>query len=414
MHAIPTSRPGASQGCAVYKRNDEGYAYIGENLASWGYTVYSIDEDELINRQDGSFGKGMHARRAAILATLDKLKEASEKDVPEGPNSNVGNLLHGKLDMSRIGLVGHSRGGDSVSSFLLYDQTLPKGERFPLRAVVSIAPVDYERNAPYGVPYMTILGSCDGDVSNVQGPRLYQRSLFQNDDPYPRYQVIDVGGDHNGYNTVWQVDEDDGEGADAACKPAKSIEAAEKGTGIRLSGEAGPLMGSPGNTLATSGFERVYVENNTEKLNPEVNTEISGNPALMGDQEKLGLSTISAFLRRYVGGEGAFEPYLTGELAAEESPRCRKKPVRQASKASGSRASTASRTATWLRPANARTCSSRARKTRPRSISSAPRSKLPGLPTPTWPAAVSSLGRRPLPTGSPGATPSRSRPNPAC
>jgi large repetitive protein len=312
--------PSGQQGCAVYKRNDEGYAYIAENLASWGYTVYSIDEDELINRQDSSFGKGMHARRTVIEATLEKLKEASENDVPEGPNSNVGDLLDGKLDMSRIGLVGHSRGGDSVSSFLLYNQTRPKGERFPLRAVVSIAPVDYERHAPYGVPYMTIFGTCDGDVSNLQGARLYQRSLFQNDDPFPRYQVIDVGGDHNGYNTVWQVDEDDGEGADAACKPAKSIEAAEKGTGIRLSGEAGPLMGSPGNTLATSGFERVYVQNNTEKLNPEVNTEISGNPALMGDQEKLGLSTISAFLRRYVGGEGAFEPYLTGELAAEGKP----------------------------------------------------------------------------------------------
>jgi hypothetical protein len=312
--------PSGQQGCSIYTRNDEGYSYMGENLASWGYTVYSIDEDELINRQDGSYGKGMHARRTVIMETLDKLKEASETDVPEGPNSNVGDLLDGKLDMSRIGLVGHSRGGDSASSFLLYDQTRPKGERFPLRAVVSIAPVDYERHAPYGVPYMTVMASCDGDVSNLQGARLYQRSLFQNDDPYPRYQVMDVGGDHNGYNTVWQVGEDDGAAADAACSPGKSIEAAEKGTGVRLSGEAGPLMGSPGNTLATSGYERSYKENNTEKLNPEVNTEISGNPAFMGDQEKLALSSIGAFLRRYVGGEGAFEPYLTGELAAEGKP----------------------------------------------------------------------------------------------
>jgi dienelactone hydrolase len=247
--------PSGQQGCEIYKRNDEGYAWLGENLASWGYTVYSIDEDELINRQDGSYGKGMHARRTAILETLRKLKEASETNVPESANSNVGNLLNGKLDMSRIGLVGHSRGGDSATSFLLYDQTLPKGERFPLRALVSIAPVDYERHAPYGVPYMTIMASCDGDVSNLQGARLYQRSLFQNNDPYPRFQVMDVGGDHNSYNTVWQYDEDDGEGADAACKPGKSIKEAEKGTGIRLSNEAGPLMGSPGNTFAKSEFE---------------------------------------------------------------------------------------------------------------------------------------------------------------
>ena len=60
--------------------------------------------------------------------------------------------------------------------------------------------------------------------------------------------------------------------------------------------------------------------NNSDKTNPLVNTRISGDPALMGDQEKLGLATMSAFFRRYVGGEGAMEPYLTGELAAEGKP----------------------------------------------------------------------------------------------
>ena len=37
----------------------------------------------------------------------------------------------------------------------------------------------------------------------------------------------------------------------------------------------------------------------------------------MGDQEKIGLATMSAFFRRYVGGEGAFDPYMTGELSAD-------------------------------------------------------------------------------------------------
>ena len=31
----------------------EGYSYLGENLASWGYTVVSLDQDELMARQDG-------------------------------------------------------------------------------------------------------------------------------------------------------------------------------------------------------------------------------------------------------------------------------------------------------------------------------------------------------------------------
>jgi hypothetical protein len=329
---------GSGPACTIYKRNDEGYAYMGENLASWGYTVVSLDQDELMSRQD-SLGKGMHARRLLILAMLDKIKEASEGPLT-AEGANVGSLLDGKVDMTRIGLMGHSRGGDAVASFVLYNQTLPVGERFPLRGVVSIAPVDYERHAPYGVPYLTVFGSCDGDVSNLQGARLYERSQYQSNDPYPRFQVVQVGGNHDAYNTVWQADGDDASQLDAACGPdakgSKGQVPTEKNpitepgvftpenvlgqlTGkdpnnIRLSGEAGPHF------EAIEGETKPYRWGNGEKLNPLVNTRMSGNPALMGDQEKMGLATVAAFFRRYVGGEGAFEPYLTGELAAEGDP----------------------------------------------------------------------------------------------
>jgi large repetitive protein len=303
----------------AFKRNDEGYSYLGENLASWGYTVVSLDQDELMARQDG-LGKGMHNRRLLIMAMLDKLKEASEGPVPVTADSNVGSLLAGKLDMTRIGLMGHSRGGDAVSSFVEYDHTRPVGERYPLRAVISLAPVDYERHVPYGVPFMTVFGSCDGDVSNLQGARLYERSQYVAD-PYPTYQVEQIGGNHDAYNTVWQADGDDASAADAACGPDVTGGNGYKGgkvttntTSIRLSGEAGPHF------EVLEGEAKPYRIDNSEKLNPLANTRISGDPALMGDQEKLGLATMAAFFRRYVGGEGPFEPYLTGELAAEGKP----------------------------------------------------------------------------------------------
>jgi large repetitive protein len=327
---------GSGPKCEIYKRNDEGYAYMAKNLASWGYTVVSLDQDELMARQD-SLGKGMHARRLLIMAMLDKIKQADEEPLTtEG--ANVGSSLVGKIDMTRIGLMGHSRGGDAVASFVLYNQTLPVGERFPLRGVVSIAPVDYERHAPYGVPYLTVFGSCDGDVSNLQGARLYERSQYESNDPYPRFQVVQVGGNHDAYNTVWQADGDDSSQADAACGPdakgSKGQVPTESKTepgvfspenvlgtlntedphNIRLSGEAGPHF------EAVTGETKPYRWGNAEKLNPLVNTRMSGDPALMGDQEKMGLATVAAFFRRYVGGEGAFEPYLTGELAAEGEP----------------------------------------------------------------------------------------------
>ena len=43
----------------------------------------------------------------------------------------------------------------------------------------------------------------------------------------------------------------------------------------------------------------------------------SGDPALMGDQERAGLAVMSSFFRRYVGSELAFDPIETGELSSD-------------------------------------------------------------------------------------------------
>jgi len=292
----------ATATCTVYKRNDQGYAYLAENLASWGYTVFSLDQDQLMLRQDGSKGKGMHQRRLYIAAALDKLYAANEAALPDDANTNVGGTLVGKLDMTRIGLMGHSRGGDAVTSFIDYNRMRDDGRRYPIRGVISLAPVDYERKAPYGTPYLSILPFCDGDVSNLQGARFYERSQYiKGDDPFPRIQMSILGTNHNWFNTVWFADGDDSTTADSACSSPNNSTA-----GSRMSGDA-----SGDNVPANNS----YVINNADKANPAVNTRISGDPARMGDQEKAGLATMSAFFRRYVGGEGALDPYMTGELS---------------------------------------------------------------------------------------------------
>jgi hypothetical protein len=274
---------GSAPSCTAFKRNDRGYAYLGENLASWGYTVASIDQDQLMYYQDGNQGKGMHQRRLIISAMLDALTAANTAPIPDSTDANIGAALVGKLDMTRIGLMGHSRGGDAVASFLDWNRARPApGKRYPLRGVISLAPVDYERRAPYGVPFLSILPYCDGDVSNLQGARFFERGQYiQPSDPYPRLQASLLGGNHNWFNSVWFVDGDDSSGSDAACGTSQP-------NNIRLSGGT--------YTTATRG---------------------SGEPALMGDQEKAGLAIMSSFFRRYVGGDVAFDPYMTGEVSAD-------------------------------------------------------------------------------------------------
>ena len=110
--------------------------------------------------------------------------------------------------------------------------------------MISLAPVDYERRAPYGVPYLTILAYCDGDVSNLQGARFFERSQYiQPGDPFPRIQMSVLGANHNWFNSVWFADGDDAGGTDAAC-------ATSQPNNIRLSGgdvhARHPRLGRPG------------------------------------------------------------------------------------------------------------------------------------------------------------------------
>lgn len=315
--------------CTVYKRNEAGYAYLGENLATWGYTVFSLSQDQLMMRQDNPKGKGMHQRRLLIAAALDALGAANAGTLADGASVTPGisTTLGGHLDMTRIGLMGHSRGGDAVTSFIDYNRIRTDGPRYPLRGVISLAPVDYERKAPYGTPYLSILPFCDGDVSNLQGARFYERSQYVNGaDPFPRIQSSQLGAIHNWYNTVWYADggADGQANNDAACGNSAPFATNNvHPNNVRLSGSANPqaIVPVPGTTTGSQAQDKTnnYVIDNSDTYNPLVNTKISGDPARMGDQEKIGLATMSAFFRRYVGGEGAFEPYMTGELSDTES-----------------------------------------------------------------------------------------------
>ena len=140
--------------------------------------------------------------------------------MPVNADNNLGAALVGKLDFSRVGLMGHSRGGDAVSSFIDYNRTRPApGRRYNLRGVIALAPTDYERRAPYGVPYMTMFGYCEGDVTNLQGARLFERSQYiQPNDPFPRIQMSVLGANHNWFNSVWFADGDDATGTDVGVR----------------------------------------------------------------------------------------------------------------------------------------------------------------------------------------------------
>ncbi|MTB88486.1 Ig-like domain repeat protein [Aeromicrobium senzhongii] len=242
-----------------------GYDGTGRALASHGYAVVSISANA-INSNDNQLAldQGAQARGQLLLDTLSMLKKANEgatvshydaqkesdvtlaqalADQSPLPGLSEGTAglapadLVGRFDFSNIGMMGHSRGGEGVTSAATLNQGLEKP--WKITSILPLAPVDFARMTVPNVPMNVILPYCDGDVSNQQGQHMLDDSRYAFDDDVLRSGVWMMGANHNFYNTVWtpgkydySVSDDWGANStDAVCGPRSS-------TNIRLSADA--------------------------------------------------------------------------------------------------------------------------------------------------------------------------------
>ena len=175
--------------------NAEGYVYLMETLAASGYVTVSVSANALNCRDDF-----IPERTQLLLEHLRRWQRwATTDDAPF-----VGRYV-GALDLSRVALVGHSRGGEAVSQVPSALLATPIAG-VSLASVFAIAPTDYHENTPSGVPYAVLLPSCDGDVTTLEGLRMYDRGLAT-PTPFARAQVLIVGANHNYFNSEWRFDE---------------------------------------------------------------------------------------------------------------------------------------------------------------------------------------------------------------
>jgi dienelactone hydrolase len=170
----------------------QGYEYFQAQLARMGFVVVSVDESETDPKADADDGPGNIVRRAELAIESIKFLKALDGGDP---------VLAGRMDFTRIGLMGHSRGGDCV---------LAVAERLAVpgatvRAVLSLAPVDsgVHSGRPKGFAFMTILPAADGDVIENPGARFYDGA-----DPAPfKAQLYVDRANHNYFNRKWQNDD---------------------------------------------------------------------------------------------------------------------------------------------------------------------------------------------------------------
>lgn len=237
----------------------DGYDYFARTMASHGYIVVSISCNA-INAADASMAdRGMNARGQLVQKHLDMWNGYNTVGgVP------FGTKFVGKLDMTRIGTMGHSRGGEGVIYNALLNKSL--GSPYGIKAVITLAPVDFHRRVMNGIPLLNIAPYCDGDVTSLSGVHFYDDARYNDTtDEAPKHSVLMMGANHNFYNTVW----------------------------------------TPGSYIAGTSDDW------SATMDPFCGASATGNGRLDTSEQKAAFNAYgSAFFRMYVGGDTTFAPIL--------------------------------------------------------------------------------------------------------
>ncbi|WP_437666024.1 cellulose binding domain-containing protein [Sorangium sp. So ce1182] len=203
--------------------NHRGYDYMAVDLATRGYFVVSINTNRGIHAAPSTpsdeFAIGPRGR--LLLRHLERLSRWDSGAEPTPPELGV-DLLD-RIDFDQVGLMGHSRGGESVR--FAYNEYRRSGSPWPaliespvsIRGIFEIGPTDKGQNGQFlnadQTAWNVILPACDWDLSDLPGLRPFDR-MMSIPEPAPFFKSFYHvwGANHNYYNSEWQLADANGGG----------------------------------------------------------------------------------------------------------------------------------------------------------------------------------------------------------
>lgn len=143
-------------------RFDTGFTYLVKRLSENGYIAVSMD---MSGAYLWKYGDNDDKEKSVHIADaqLQSLKAANE-----GSETGFPLELKGKIDFENMGLIGHSRGGDTVFDIALDQQS--KG--MTIDGILSIAPIlpnDIEIREWPDAKISILVPEYDGDVASLDG-----------------------------------------------------------------------------------------------------------------------------------------------------------------------------------------------------------------------------------------------------
>jgi hypothetical protein len=253
-----------------------GFRQAQRLLASQGYVTVSISANGISAQDWRDVDAGIQSRSSLVrmhLAQWARWSSTGRAGAPAIVRAAP------RADLSRVLLIGHSRGGEGVSRVAVDSLDPPPWRpgqydgpvRWRIRGLVLIGPTAFGQNPAPDVPSVTILPGCDGDLGDLEGQAYVDGTRGVSRGAALHSSLYVIGANHNYFDTEWTP----GQATDRTADDD-----------FDFAGD--PLCSSHGPSRLTSG-----------RLTPH-------------QQQTVGATYIAAAARVFIAGDDRVRPLLDG------------------------------------------------------------------------------------------------------